>query len=163
MADETFVNEIINDIFISGDKDLRETYLTADALHKPGDVVTNASQTADTKDTVIAASGARPIGGVERAVRNALQGVPRNLDTALADNESYYLHPKGCGNILWGTYQAGVATIKKGHPLIVAAESSKLAPGTVGTTLDDIVYGSVWQDVTTDASFDQKVMVKLNV
>lgn len=89
----------------------------------------------------------------------------QSLDVALGDGEEILVQVTGFANIMWMTYQANGASIKWNTPLIIGSEAGKLAPFAYvdGATLTDTLRGVkfwAYQDVTTDASNDQKILVR---
>jgi len=168
MADETFVGEGIERVWVSGSGENQDIYLTNGVDIIAGLVVTEFGETAATRDVDLASLTEEPLGIVLKAVRNAKLGVVRSLDTALDDNEQVWVQKKGgLQNIVYGVYQANGATIKRGTSLIVGSEAGKLAPwvyseaGAASVATGVYIVGEAAEDVTQAASDDQIIKVRI--
>ena len=171
MADETFVGKGFAKVFVKGNMDHVEEYQTNGADLKPGHVVTEQGETANTRDVDLASASQFPTGVVMKGTNGYVPstGIDRNLDTALEDNEAVDVAPRGSGMTVYVHYQTSGATIKKGYPLIVGSEAGKVAPlGAYGNGTEAVDYpvyivGKAAQDITQDLSNDQIVKMILNV
>lgn len=167
MADETFAGRGISKIWIrgTGDQQKNKRANSTDLLN--GLVCTDFGETAATNKVDVCGATEIPNGIILKPVINLNDsGVPRNLDANSVADESLLVQEKsGLNNTVYGTYQAGGATIKKGTPLIVGSEAGKLAPwvyseaGAASVATGVYIVGQAGQDITTDGSNDQKIEV----
>lgn len=169
MADETFAGRGISKIWIRGTGDQQVEKRASDTGILNGLVVTDFGETAGTNKIDLAAATEIPLGiALKPTINLSDVGVPRNLDALSVADESIKVQKKsGLNNTVYGVYQAGGATIKKGTPLIVGSEDGKLAPwvyseaGAASVATGVYIVGEAGQDITTDGSNDQKIEVIL--
>lgn len=167
MADETFVGRGISKTWIrgTGDQQVLKRANSTDLLN--GLVVTDFGETAATNKVDLCGATERPTGiTLKPAINLNDSGVPRDMDDNSVADESLWIQKKsGLNNTVYGVYQTGGATIKKGTPLIVGSEAGKLAPwvyseaGAASVATGVYIVGEAGQDITTDGSNDQKIEV----